>query len=96
MTRIIYNTDAISITMIGHAKSDSYGHDLVCSALSILKYVLETSLHEAEVVTDDGFFSVVAPPTQQNCAIADAVGNGFSLLSKTDFVSFESHGMSVT
>ena len=79
--------------MWGHAKSDEYGHDLVCSALSICKYILQTSLHEAETVEDDGFFFVSAPPTQQNVAIADAVGNAFALLSKTDFVTFESHGL---
>lgn len=93
MTKIIYDTDTLSITMIGHAGAGEYGHDLVCAALSILKHVLQMSLHEAEITEDDGFFNVVAPPTPENIAIADAIGNGFSLLSKSEFVKFESHGL---
>lgn len=40
MITIAFNRDKLSVTVKGHANSGEVGHDLVCSAVSILAYTL--------------------------------------------------------
>ena len=72
------DSDSIILKVEGHAGMDNKGHDIVCSAASILTYTIAQYLQyiyergglqkKPHIVTNDGDALVVAKPTEEYMA----------------------------
>ncbi len=89
MVEIAYNRKKTKVTADGHAQSGDIGHDLVCSAVSILILTLaEDAKHISErskVKIEQGHAEIVCKSRSNNSEVArmifDHVCVGFEILA---------------
>ena len=94
MINAVYDRSHHCFSMEGHAYSGEAGHDLVCSAASILAYTLAASVTNAaklqgkaaEIQMDSGYVMIhLSPDSLYSGAITliyDTVCVGFELLAR--------------
>ncbi len=93
MTHVIYDPQELCLTVSGHAGYGSYGHDLVCAALSVLCYTAEEALTKQWELTcptvdrSDGEYRISCQPEDEASAglcraVMDTVFTGFRLLEE--------------
>ena len=92
MTKVIYDRQALSLSMEGHALSGKYGQDIICAAESMLLMCLEKRLMELgeHVITalhkSPGSVRITACPeedSEEQCRECfDTVFAGLSLLAE--------------
>jgi len=92
MTRIVYDRQAMSMAMEGHALSAEYGKDLICAAESMLIMCLEKRLRDfgeslmLTVSKSPGRAYIEAKPEEEAeklCrACFDTIYAGFALLAE--------------
>lgn len=107
MIKVVYHRQYHRVTVKGHAYSGEAGHDLVCSAASVLTYTLAANMsnfvrleHARQQVMDlySGNAEVSFVPQRQyrNAAtlMMDAICVGYELLARDypDFISYEIRG----
>jgi uncharacterized protein YsxB (DUF464 family) len=93
--QIVYQPDAHTVTMRGHAGGGEAGHDLVCASASILAYTLASfvlnleetgAVESTEVDLLSGKATVGCKPTARSEAdvrrIFGSICEGFSLLAR--------------
>ena len=94
MTRILYEPEALRLSMQGHAGAGPKGEDLVCAALSMLMLTLEARCREREedclptLSRAPGRFSIQCRPEsgqEARCRESfDTVVAGLSLLAERE------------
>lgn len=104
MIRVIYHRQHCRVTILGHAHSGEAGHDLACSAVSILAYTAAANVLKLEeagavrgvcVELGSGNAQIACNPVSRHRntvrLIMDAVTLGFELLAKDfpQYVSWE-------
>lgn len=92
MTKILYDRQAMAISMEGHALAAEYGRDLICAAESMLIMCLEKRLRDfgeslmMTVKKSPGRVYIEAKPEQEAeelCrACFDTIFSGFALLAE--------------
>lgn len=96
MIEAVYDKSKHSLTLTGHAQSGDKGHDLVCSAASILVYTLaadveqlaadHTRVRRPRISLKDGRAEIACSPVHGMHAVTelvfDSVCVGFELLSR--------------
>lgn len=104
MTRVIYDSENLSLTVTGHAGSAEYGSDLVCAALSVLCYTVEEALEQEWEITvptvdrADGEIRISCQCEEEwseRCrCIMDTAFTGFRILAEhyPEYVSAEEVG----
>lgn len=108
MIEIVYDRANLNVTVKGHAGSAEHGHDLVCSAVSILCYTLganvakystnKKQVRNAVVRLDDGDAEISCRPVHGFRAVVtlvfDVVCEGFLLMSQQypDYVTYSVKG----
>ena len=108
MIEVVYDRENLNVTVRGHAGSAEHGHDLVCSAVSILCYTLGSNVAKLStnkkqvrkpvVKLGDGDAEISCKPVHGFSAVMtlvfDVVCEGFLLLSQQypDYVSYSVKG----
>ena len=96
MIEVIYDRDALKVTVEGHAHSGVPGHDLVCASASILLYTLASfarntkkarQSHKLKVKLDNGDAEVSLKAKSHFKApitlVFDSICGGFELLARS-------------
>lgn len=98
MIQVVYDKAKHSLTMDGHANAGPIGHDLVCSAASILAYTLAGNVsymaslgqvqeNETRIDMQNGHTEIACIPVPESAAIVtvvlDAICVGFEMLADT-------------
>lgn len=107
MITVTYHREYNRVTMEGHAKSGEAGHDLVCSAASILAYTLAVNVDNMEasggvtektVKLSSGNAEIACVPLSRLKAtvtlVFDSICAGFDLLARDypNNIKFEVYG----
>lgn len=96
MIDVNYNRKDYTVSVTGHAQSGEAGHDLVCSAVSILVYTLASNVermsqdssrfHKAKIKVQSGEAKIQCRPINGMKAVAslvmDSICTGFDILSQ--------------
>jgi len=96
MVDIVYDRKKLKVTVKGHAQSGEAGHDLVCSAVSILVYTLSSNVVQLSadkkhirrpvVDIDKGKATIACSAVHGMTALAtimfDAICSGFDILQQ--------------
>ena len=108
MIEILYDRKKHSVFVRGHAGSAEYGHDIICSAVSVLVYTLAANVKKLSdnrqcvrrpvIELNEGRAFISCDPVHGFTAVTtlvfDTVCEGFSLLSQQyyGFISYKVKG----
>lgn len=107
MIDVVYHREYNRVTVRGHAKSDEYGRDLICAAVSSLALTLKGNLErmaEADIVTaytarlEEGDAELSCDPRHRYRAVVgqtiQSVCVGFEILAEKypDYITFRVMG----
>lgn len=110
MIHVVYHREYNRLTMEGHAGSGEFGHDLVCSAASVLVHTLAANVARIAGngmasnpvgILEDGKAEVSCKPKNKykyaTALVFDAVCEGFALLARDypEYISYEIRGVRV-
>ena len=90
MINVVYDRPNHCLTMEGHAYSGEAGHDLVCSAASILAYTLAASVtNAAQTPGTTSNIRLETGDAEVVCTPEPKIGGAMTLIYDTVCVGFE-------
>ena len=91
MISILYDRRKYSVTVKGHAKSDEYGRDLVCAAVSALVITLATNVEHLDKygLSNNTVIKLDAGDANIRCAVVEKYKLSVAQIFNTVCVGFE-------